>query len=104
MNKLFIILTLVALFFSGCSIGKTGEVLRYVPEEEVTEKIIMEGCVGEGEAVPIKVQGGYGCCTGLKLIPPPSDYYFLIDGVCTNCGNGRCEEAETEHNCPQDCG
>ena len=76
------------------------------------------GCVGEGEMLPGPIAPEYRehqaqeCCEGLKGI----EYSKHFDesckrrpwaggpgAVCSQCGNGSCEEWETKCNCPRDC-
>ena len=70
-----------------------------------------ENCAKEGESVGSCV-GCKKCCQGLQ----PMDYLKYNSecvnspmpggGVCSNCGNGICDEKnnEDECNCPEDCG
>lgn len=93
----FFLFLLITIFLSGCSFRKTG--VTYTQEI-----IIREGCFGEGESIPSSAfPKSQQCCPGLDLIPPPSDYYVLIRGICTDCGDGDCSYGETYSNCPQDC-
>ena len=102
MSKTFLkLICILVLFLSGCSVYKTGKVPTYVSAQ--TDKIERDDCFGEGQTVPMQIKGTMDCCPGLKLIPPPSDYYVLVKGICTNCGNNHCDEAETRYNCPEDC-
>ncbi len=64
-------------------------------------------CLGEGE-----IMGHYTdkhCCSGLKLIPSPSDEFMGFKGICTaKCGDGFCDNrfednGESARNCPEDC-
>ena len=69
------------------------------------------GCVREGQpSAPFSAIND--CCPGLvpiragRPIPgfPPFDCMRGIDGrVCSNCGNGICEDWELPCGCPQDC-
>ena len=60
-------------------------------------------CVGEGGSIPV-IPDAPDCCPGLDLIPPPDPQIVGIFGYCTaNCGNGVCDEIETNYNCPEDC-
>ena len=83
------------------------------------------GCLGEGEVVPSTAVSPEGfeerkhmateCCEGLEGIPtlniydkncnwqPPPPGVRGGRTVCSNCGNGNCEEWETKCNCPEDC-
>ncbi|MCK4858936.1 MAG: hypothetical protein KAS87_00060 [Candidatus Omnitrophica bacterium] len=76
------------------------------------------GCIAEGEALPGAISPEYKkhmateCCQGLKVILWPKlfdedcRWTRLIgapSGVCSNCGNGTCENWETKCNCPEDC-
>jgi len=76
------------------------------------------GCVEEGGMIPGAVSPEYRertateCCAGLKGV----NYFRNYDadcnpaplaggpaGVCSDCGNGVCEEWESKCNCPEDC-
>jgi hypothetical protein len=82
------------------------------------------GCLKEGWFTPITSITPEGfeerkhmateCCEGLKAIPISEDYdencnlEITPPGlpgsvVCSNCGNGNCEEWESKCNCPKDC-
>ena len=67
-------------------------------------------CKNYGECVT-----SVGCCEGLKeleamnIYPSTGEctiYFGQCDGggICSDCGNGLCEEFENECNCPGDCG
>ena len=44
------------------------------------------------------------CCSGFTWIPPKEPGIIGVPGYCTaNCGNGSCDEIESELNCPADC-
>ena len=67
------------------------------------------------EEMPCKEAGEssyvFGCCEGLKEIQPirayddECNFTGIIGGtpICSDCGNGRCEEWENKCNCPEDC-
>ncbi len=78
------------------------------------------GCIKEGGSFPPPISPKYTnhmateCCKGLKAITFPGGYdencnrKLLYVGapteMCSNCGNGICEEnLETKCNCPEDC-
>ncbi len=58
--------------------------------------------------------GKYSCCKGLSMISAaPEAKYMEINGeyvsplgsgiICSDCGNGICEQWEHKYNCPKDC-
>lgn len=60
-------------------------------------------CKGEGETIPV-IANPPQCCAGLTLIPPKEQNIVGTSGYCTaKCGNGSCDEIESELNCPKDC-
>ncbi len=60
-------------------------------------------CAGEGESVPAIAEPPE-CCAGLTLIPPMEQNVVGISGYCTaKCGNGTCDQIESQYNCPEDC-
>ena len=76
------------------------------------------GCVEAGGTIPGAISPEYKehmateCCSGLKRITYSGNYDEdcvvkpLMGGpsaVCSNCGDGICEEWETKCNCPEDC-
>jgi len=76
------------------------------------------GCVGNNETIPGAISPMFRdhmatqCCYGLKQIDWPKNYddncqpVTLVGapaGVCSDCGNYRCEGLETKCNCPIDC-
>ncbi|MFH1587148.1 MAG: hypothetical protein ABID38_04785 [Candidatus Diapherotrites archaeon] len=62
-----------------------------------------EECKKEGESIPV-IANPPKCCAGLELIPPKEAQILGISGYCTaKCGNGICDEIESENNCQQDC-
>ncbi len=61
-------------------------------------------CNEEGESIPV-IASPPECCEGLTLISPKDSQIVGILGYCTaKCGNGVCDEIESESNCPEDCG
>lgn len=81
------------------------------------------GCIEEGHRTPITPISPEGfeqrkhtateCCEGLEAISSP-DYFdedcnfkpkIGVSGgaICSNCGNGICENWENRCNCPEDC-
>ena len=67
-------------------------------------------CLGEGQPVPVTPEAP-GCCPGLDLVglaqfDPVTGDCIVIPGasVCTDCGNGKCEDWEALCTCPEDCG
>lgn len=78
------------------------------------------GCLDEGVGIPggdLSIEQLYHspmkCCTGLKAITKPGFFDENCDEVplgqdmsshvCSDCGNGVCEEWEEECTCPEDC-
>jgi len=86
---------------SGCGNGncEAGETPQNCPED------CQEECTAEGESMP--VYPGNKCCPGLVAISPttPEQGCEPLEWavICSNCGNGTCEEWENYCNCPQDC-
>jgi len=100
MKKISVFVLLFCFILNGCSTTKTGS----ASELTITQTIIREDCLEEGESMPLSALSTQKCCPGMELIPPPSDYYVLIKGICTaKCGNGICGKGETTHNCKKDC-
>jgi len=71
-------------------------------------------CASGGEVTGNMVTGEFReCCEGLEAIAGCTlsegmtcEDYNLIDGcnsICSNCGNGLCEEIENKCSCPEDC-
>jgi len=55
-------------------------------------------CVGESPAMPGT------CCSGFTWMPPKESGIIGVPGYCTaKCGNGTCDEIESNLNCPADC-
>lgn len=76
------------------------------------------GCVEVGGMIPGAISPEYRermateCCVGLERIGYFKNYnadcnpVLLVGGpagVCSDCGNGICEEWESKCNCPEDC-
>ena len=60
-------------------------------------------CVPEGQTIPLIAEPSQ-CCSGLSLILPKEANIVGIMGYCTaKCGNGTCDEIESNYNCPADC-
>lgn len=80
-----------------CSEERRGECNITCPENK---------CSSAGESSFVSV-----CCAGLKTIYPKEIYDDLCNrqliggwtSICSDCGNGECEEWESDCNCPQDC-
>ncbi len=86
-----------------------------------TEESSLNGCIKAGEAfenASLGPDGRFGeCCSGLVGISgglqySPHDDMADDDGcvplmgsasICSNCGNGKCEEWENKCNCTKDC-
>jgi hypothetical protein len=96
---------------AGC-INKS-ETVEFVKQSGTTPLRIETGCtcinnkcvscVGEGGTIPVIAEPPE-CCSGLTLIPPKEQPILGISGYCTaKCGNGTCDEIESELNCPADC-
>ncbi|MAG50526.1 hypothetical protein CL621_02715 [archaeon] len=43
------------------------------------------------------------CCEGLSRISECSEEELGCGEICSDCGNGICEEWENDYNCPDDC-
>ena len=77
------------------------------------------GCLKEGESSPGAIDPddkrhmATECCRGLKSIEitkvfsedcmSKTGWWGGSGKVCSNCGNGICEEWESKCNCPEDC-
>jgi len=67
-----------------------------------------QACAGAGEFVPV-MPDAKQCCPGLQTIPTAEisedGTCMFLDGaaLCSDCGNGSCEEWENVCNCPEDC-
>ncbi|MBF0550232.1 MAG: hypothetical protein HQK60_06830 [Deltaproteobacteria bacterium] len=78
------------------------------------------GCLPEGGKIPGSISPEYRkhmateCCPGLVRIAWPKNFDGNCNrvplmggpaGICTRCGNGKCEkdQGETRCNCPADC-
>jgi len=103
----------------GTIIFGGGVVIMKYYNSEVSNGIVnfvdqeVENCAKEGESVGTCAGCMEKCCQGLKPmanlkyngecvnLPAPGS-----GGVCSNCGNGICddENSEDECNCPEDCG
>lgn len=96
MKKVIILFFLLAFFLSAC-----------IPET-LTKSEEEANCSKAGESIP--VHPDYRCCEGLELIndSPREDgscFEGLLvgGGICSDCGNNKCEEWENKCSCPKDC-
>ena len=109
MRKVVFIITLLTLFVLGT--------LWYYNPFELNNKIL-GNCAGLGERASITIGSPEKefpkvCCAALKEISAGSEEDYgihkgLVPGegygtICTNCGNGICEDKEHKYNCPSDC-
>jgi hypothetical protein len=67
-------------------------------------------CVPAGQTTPV-IPNAPECCPGLEKVPmaeynPEDAICMELDGaaLCTDCGNGNCEEWENPCICKEDCG
>jgi len=81
-------------------------------EEQCTKDCICkepQECVPEGGSVAV-IPGSPSCCEGLVRISPAritsnGQCNMLVgSALCSDCGNGTCEEWENKCNCEKDCG
>ncbi|MBN2141748.1 hypothetical protein JW711_00310 [Candidatus Woesearchaeota archaeon] len=86
---------------SDCKVEKDYESDTQTPADEAG---MDDGCLREGEMVPLR-DDAPDCCPGLELIDPKGSSELGFAGICTaKCGNGVCdEETESPSNCPDDC-
>ena len=117
-----ITLVLILLFIAGCNN------LDYIHEDTIKDDVkeipvkysdSIEGCIGEGYHLITpgieeewKTRRDLKCCEGLVEISE-AEYPRLYDkecnpaegtGVlCSNCGNGICENWESKCSCSEDC-
>lgn len=122
-KKIIIILVLVLLvifLLIGCSDNKQDNTIKdFVKEIPVKHSDSTNGCVREGyHLITPSIQQEWKerkdleCCEGLTVISE-AEYPRLFDKdcepapgsgyLCSNCGNGICDDWESKCSCKEDC-